>query len=622
MKKINLILTFLIAGFFAFGQNALIGTWKLAEIPGALSVGPVQGDGSWWYNNSTNDITTRACIFDDSITFSSNGTMTHYMDGNTWLEVFQGVASEQCGAPVAPHDGSASATWAVANNQLTLTGIGAHIGLPKAINGNELDATGTIPVPNDRVYEISISPDGNSFTADIQSAGGGSGWWRFEYIKTSAQSAQAPTSFSVTLKVDASNITVGASGMYAGGGVLGGAMAVQLTDPDGDDIWEGVGTFPPSGGNYVFLNGPANGSDWNAKEDLNGLPCADAANWNDRIMPSLIADSTVCFEFGTCTPCGGTPPPPPPPSYTVTFNVHTDLIAGNVSADGIYIGGGFVGGFDALLLDDSDGDGIWSGSTSLDAAGGHFTILNGNCSDYSCKEDISGQPCADALSYNDRNTLLGGFSQDTTLNLQFGSCTAPQIPSCTVYHADTINTFVSDTLFQNISPQIYLISSQTFPQASNSNCDSIVETWRQFNYSPNYFSDTLTIYDTLTTYDTLITQVFDTLTIYDTTYISISVTDTLYIDITITGVPNVDNTISVYPNPASDVVIIDNGNYNNMSNYNLMIFNSLSQQVFSSQINTQQFQIPVSTLGAEGTYFIQIFDGNNNLVATKYLVLN
>ena len=109
------------------------------------------------------------------------------------------------------------------------------------------------------------------------------------------------------------------------------------------------------------------------------------------------------------------PPPPPPPSYTVTFNVHTDLIAGNVSADGIYIGGGFVGGHDALLLDDSDGDGVWSGSTTLDAAGGHFTILNGNCSDWSCKEDISGQPCADAGNWNDRNNLLGGFSQDTTL---------------------------------------------------------------------------------------------------------------------------------------------------------------------------------------------------------------
>ena len=122
----------------------------------------------------------------------------------------------------------------------------------------------------------------------------------------------------------------------------------------------------------------------------------------------------------------GAAPPPPPASYTVTFNVHTDLIA-NVSTDGIYIGGGFVGGNDALLLDDSDGDGIWSGSTTLPAAGGHFTILNGNCSDWSCKEDISGQPCADAGNYNDRNNLLGGFSQDTTLNLQYGSCDTPRV---------------------------------------------------------------------------------------------------------------------------------------------------------------------------------------------------
>ena len=33
---------------------------------------------------------------------------------------------------------------------------------------------------------------------------------------------------------------------------------------------------------------------------------------------------------------------------------------------------------------------------ALDAVGGHFTILNGNCGDWSCKEDISGQSCADA----------------------------------------------------------------------------------------------------------------------------------------------------------------------------------------------------------------------------------
>ena len=119
------------------------------------------------------------------------------------------------------------------------------------------------------------------------------------------------------------------------------------------------------------------------------------------------------------------PPPPPPVTYDVTFQVHTDLISGNVSGDGIYIGGGFVGGNDALLLADADNDGVWEGTMNLPAAGGHFTILNGNCSDWSCKEDISGQACADPNNYNDRNNLLGGFTQDTTLILQYGSCTTP-----------------------------------------------------------------------------------------------------------------------------------------------------------------------------------------------------
>ena len=186
----------------------------------------------------------------------------------------------------------------------------------------------------------------------------------------------------------------------------------------------------------------------------------------------------------------------------------------------------------------------------------------------------------------------------------------------TIYIIDTLNTVVCDIQFQNISPQTYLAYSDTFPQFSNSNCDSIVSTYRKFIYNPNYCTDTILIYDTTTIFDTV------NINILDTSYVSISVTDTLYINITTTGMTSIDNTITVYPNPANDVVIIDNGNYSIMNNYNLMIFNSLSQQVFFSTINIQQFQIPVSTLGSSGTYVIQIFDSSNNLIKTKYLILN
>ena len=302
MKKIYTLLILSISISFS---AQIEGSWSLNPAAGSLGVGPDSASTAWW-SSDAGAVTTRACLFDDSVVFSSNGTFEHYMDDTTWLETWQaGSPAEGCGVPIAPHDGGSN-PYTFANGVLTVTGPGAHVGLAKVHNGGEDGA----PANDQIAYYISFSGSSSEImTVDISfpNAGGtnGLGWWRYVYLK----------------------------------------------------------------------NGAA--------------------------------------------------PPPPPPAFTVTFNVHTDLITGNVSADGIYIGGGFVGGNDALLLDDSDGDGIWSGSTSLDAAGGHFTILNGNCSDWSCKEDISGQPCADASAYDDRNTLLGGFTMDTTLNLQYGSCTTP-----------------------------------------------------------------------------------------------------------------------------------------------------------------------------------------------------
>ena len=107
--------------------------------------------------------------------------------------------------------------------------------------------------------------------------------------------------YAVTLSVNTANITVGVNGMYAGGGVLGDALAVPLSDPDGDGTWTGV-TIINAGttGNYIFLNSPANGGDWGTKEDLSGQSCADPNNWNDRILPNIISDTTLLHCFGNC----------------------------------------------------------------------------------------------------------------------------------------------------------------------------------------------------------------------------------------------------------------------------------------------------------------------------------
>lgn len=89
----------------------------------------------------------------------------------------------------------------------------------------------------------------------------------------------AQTNYVVTFKVNAANITVGSNGIYLGGGVIGGANAVQLTDADGNGVYEGTDTLSGAGGgNFIFLNSPTWNGDWGAKENLAGLACADANN--------------------------------------------------------------------------------------------------------------------------------------------------------------------------------------------------------------------------------------------------------------------------------------------------------------------------------------------------------
>ena len=90
--------------------------------------------------------------------------------------------------------------------------------------------------------------------------------------------------------------------MYAGGGFLGGADALQLTDNDGDGIWEGVAVVTAGTGPnyYAFFNSPSNGGDWGTKEDLNGQSCGIVANYNDRVLPTITSDTTLLHCFGSC----------------------------------------------------------------------------------------------------------------------------------------------------------------------------------------------------------------------------------------------------------------------------------------------------------------------------------
>ncbi len=162
-------------GYWSFKlvRPGVVGTWKLAPQAGSLGVGPAKGDVSWW-SIPSDDVVTRACLYDDTYVFNADGTFQNVLGADTWLEGWQGQDPEACGAPVAPHDGSAAAayTYDRSAGTLKLDGKGAFLGLAKVNNAGEL--TAPADAPDDIEYEVSI--DGNLMTVDINF---GPGYWRF-----------------------------------------------------------------------------------------------------------------------------------------------------------------------------------------------------------------------------------------------------------------------------------------------------------------------------------------------------------------------------------------------------------------------------------------------------------
>ena len=163
-----------------FDHTGISGTWRLAPEAGAIGVGPALNNVGWW-SSDAGDATTRACLFDDEYVFGADGSFQNVVGADTWIEAWQGVAGEECGTPVAPHDGTATATYTYdeAAGSITLNGTGAYLGLAKVINGAELASPGD--APDSITYIAALSEDGNTLELDIEVAGGGH--WSFKLAR-------------------------------------------------------------------------------------------------------------------------------------------------------------------------------------------------------------------------------------------------------------------------------------------------------------------------------------------------------------------------------------------------------------------------------------------------------
>ena len=236
--------------------------------------------------------------------------------------------------------------------------------------------------------------------------------WYFDDLKVLAGSVSPKkTTFSVNMK----NYTKTFAKLFVSGTFNSwSANSNELTDPDGDKVYTAVLNITPGVHEYKFQL-----DEWKAQEEFNGFEvCTTSGQYKNRAL--IVADDkvlpTVCFN--SCFQCGD--------AVNITMNLGTSSVT--PSPDGVYLVGG--GNFDPPggkhRLQDPDKDGVYSitverqkGFTSF------FSFANGNCPDYSCKENIAGQPCANPNAFNDRK--LAPVTKDTTLNTCFGQCSTTSV---------------------------------------------------------------------------------------------------------------------------------------------------------------------------------------------------
>jgi hypothetical protein len=165
--------------------------WKLDPTATAYKVGPGPNDGSWW-SSGVGDVTARSCEFNDEYTFAftANQTFTYDNKGDFFGDGYLGNNSGAC-QPTANYTaaqapwGSGTFKYSFAPNaginklgQLTVIGLGAHIGLQKVRNGGEV----TTGPASSITYDVLSETHDAGGNYDLLTLGvdiGGGGWWTF-----------------------------------------------------------------------------------------------------------------------------------------------------------------------------------------------------------------------------------------------------------------------------------------------------------------------------------------------------------------------------------------------------------------------------------------------------------
>ncbi|MDP4290226.1 MAG: hypothetical protein Q8908_04015 [Bacteroidota bacterium] len=139
--------------------------WKMNPAPGAFKVGQYAGDGSWWSSGAA-EVTGRPCAFNDTYTFTFNKAGDFAFDdkGDFFSDGYIGI-NPTTTCQTSDQYTTAQKQWGTGNfkyavistggvkglGQLKVIGLGAHIGIQKAINNNDAF---TYPTATSVTYDI------------------------------------------------------------------------------------------------------------------------------------------------------------------------------------------------------------------------------------------------------------------------------------------------------------------------------------------------------------------------------------------------------------------------------------------------------------------------------------
>ena len=233
--------------------------------------------------------------------------------------------------------------------------------------------------------------------------------------------------YNVTFQVDMSDYTGSYGTVNLNGSFNGWCGPCAPMASAGGNIYTLTASVPADTLEYKFtLDG------WTAQEEFaGGESCTSTIDGFTNRSIIVTADATldvVCYNScDTCESGGGNPVDPTTVSVTLNVNMANQA----TSPEGVFLAGGAdFGAPGTNPMSDTDGDDIWTITLDLDSGyTGFYTFANGACTDYSCKENLSGLPCGDPANFNDRQ--LVNIVSDTTISTCFaecstdGSCSAP-----------------------------------------------------------------------------------------------------------------------------------------------------------------------------------------------------